>query len=136
MADGDITTITELGRINIPGGGTNLGGGSKNNKVLVWGRLIATYDSLGLSLDNIGGITAFGVNKTDFLSLEVRQGGATATANPTDMKLFLAITDAPKDKIFIMDEVGADSPDEPSDAETFTVDWLVFGEDGRSPELV
>ena len=135
MADGDITTITEYGRINIPGSGTSLTGLAGNNKVMVWGQMVATYDTLGLSLDTAGGVRALGVANADFLSLEVRQGGATATANPTDMNLFLAIKDT-ADKIFIMDQVGADSPAEPSDAESFTVDWFVIGDNAASPELV
>ena len=134
MADGDITTITEYGRIDIPGAGHDLQGVAKNNKVLIWGRIVATYDTLGVALDDRGGIRALGVNVADFLSLEVRQGGATATAVPTDMNLFLAIKDT-TDKIFIMDQVGADTPLGPSDAETFTIDYLVIGEDARTPEL-
>ncbi len=135
MADGDITTITELGRIDIPGSGHDLQGVAKNNKVLVWGRIVATYDTLGIALDDKGGVRALGVDTADFLSLEVRYCGSTATTVPTDMNLFLAIKDT-TDKIFVMDQVGADSPAEPSDAEAVTVDYLVLGEDSRTPELV
>lgn len=137
MADGDITTMKELGRISIPGGGINVAGADKNNKVMVWGRLVATYDTLGLDLLARGGLRAFGVETADFWSFDVQQGGATATAVPTTKAGFLADLEliTTPNRLFIADQVGADSIAEPSDAETFTINWLVIGDDARAPVL-
>ena len=137
MADGDITTLKEFGRISIPGGGINVAGASKNNKVMVWGQLVATYDTLGLDLLSRGGLRAFGVATADFWSFDVKQGGATATAVPTSLNGFLADLElvTTPNRLFIMDQVGADTPLEPSDTESFTINWLVIGDDARAPEL-
>jgi hypothetical protein len=138
MADGDITTITEYGRFAIPGAGHNLQGMAKNNKVLVWGRLVGTYDTLGLALIDRGGLRALGVSVADFWSFTVRYCGSTATTVPTDLKLFLADLEllTTPGRIFVADEVGQDPPAEPSDAESVTIDFLVIGEDATAPELV
>ena len=48
MANGDITAIKQLGSFTIPGGGNTLTGVSKNNKVMVWGEITATYVSTGI----------------------------------------------------------------------------------------
>ena len=134
MADGAITQISEYGRIPLSGAGHNLTGEAKNNKVLVWGRIVGTYVTTGLALDTEGGRQALGVFPVDFVSLEVRYCGSTATTVPTDIKLFLAnLSEA--DKIFVADEMGTDTPAEPSDGEAVTIDYVAVGEDNRSPEL-
>ena len=136
MADGDITTITEYGRFAIPGGGHNTAGVAQNNKVMVWGRLVGTYVTTGLDLAGAGGRKVFGVNKLDFLSMDVRYCGATSTTVPTDIKLFLATLEESSDKIFVADEVGTDTPAEPSDGESVTIDFIAVGEDAATPRMV
>ena len=139
MADGDITTMKEFGRITLPGGGQNVLGQAKNRKVMVWGQLVATYDTLGLDLLARGGLRAFGVESADFWSFWVKQGGATATAVPTNKALFLADLNPSNQttplRLFIADQVGANDIAEPADTETFTVNWLVVGDDAHAPEL-
>ncbi len=138
MADGDITRITEYGRFAIPGAGHNLAGQAKNNKVVVWGQLVGGYKTTGLDLASKGGLKAFGVTTADYFSFTVRYAGATGLVVPANLKLFLADLQQTTtvDKIFVADEVGADTPAEPSDADIITIDWFVVGEDATAPELV
>jgi hypothetical protein len=134
MANGDITEIKELGRLTIPGGGHKAGGVPANDKVMVWGRITATYVSTGISLIGAGGFRALGVTGTgDLVSLQPRQGGATAAAVPTDNNLFLANLQAKTEsgKIFICDQVGQANPAVPGDGDPFTIDYLVVGDDAR-----
>ena len=138
MADGDITTLKEFGRMSIPGGGIIRNTSTPtNNKVMVWGQLIATYDTLGLDLLARGGLRAFGVSSADFWSFDVKEGGATATAVPTAKAGFLADLEliTTPNRIFIADQVGADSIAEPGDTESFRINWLVIGDDARVPVL-
>ena len=141
MADGDITTITEYGRFEIPGGGHDTSGVAKNNKVLVWGRLVGTYDTLGLSFSAAGSVKALGLTNLDFVTFDVRYCGTTATTVPTDKKLFLACMERTaaatgQDNIFVADQVGQDTPAEPSDAESVTIDFLACGESANTPKMV
>ena len=47
MADGDYN-VFELGRSRVQGGGSNLAGSAKNDKVVVWGQIDYTYNTDGL----------------------------------------------------------------------------------------
>ena len=134
MANGDITSIEELGRYTIPGAGHNLAGVAKNNKVLVWGRLTGLYVSTGLDLAAEGGKLALGVEPADHINLSVRYTGATGTTVPADQTQFLANLDS-SDKIFIVDQVGTADPAIPTAGDTIVIDYFVIGEDARSPEL-
>ena len=136
MADGDITTIKEYGRYEIPGGGHSVSGVAQNNKVLVWGQIVGTYVTTGLDLSGAGGCKVFGLTNLDFLTMDVRYCGSTSTTVPTDMNLFLATLERSSDKIFVADQVGADTPAEPSDAEAVTIDFLVMGESANTPSMV
>jgi hypothetical protein len=133
MANGDITSIEELGRFTIPGAGHDLQGLAKNNKVLVWGRLTGSYVTTGINLANEGGILALGVSVADTVNLTVTAVNATY---PTDNKLFLANLDS-SNKIFVVDEMGQANPAVPGDGHVVVIDYFVIGEDeARSPELV
>jgi hypothetical protein len=135
MADGDITAIEELGRTLLPSSGfVGVSSVPTPHKVMVWGRITCTYAAAGVDLGSKGGIAALGIKeRPDFLHLQPRQGGATATANPTALKGFLANleVDRTTELIFIVDEVGADSGTPPTAGETFTIDYFAVGEDGR-----
>jgi hypothetical protein len=131
MANGDITSIEELGRFGIPGAGHNLAGVAKNNKVFVWGRLTATYAAAGINLANEGGRAALGVGVADFISLDVRSANAAFPGLDTN---FLANLDA-SDKIFVVDEVGTANPAVPTPGEVIVIDYFAIGEDNRSVEL-
>ena len=135
MADGAITAIEELGRTLLPSSGlVGVSSVPTPHKIMVWGRITCTYVSTGVDLGSEGGISALGIKgRPDFLSLIPRQGGATATANPTSLNGFMAEleVDRTTELIFIVDEVGNNSPTTPTDGETFTIDYFVVGEDGR-----
>jgi len=47
MADGDYN-VRELGRSRMQGGGHNLAGAAKNDKVVIWGQIAYTYNTGGL----------------------------------------------------------------------------------------
>ncbi len=133
MADGDITAIEELGRLVLPHGGfVQATGVPSNSKIIVWGRITATYAAAGIDLLAAGGTRALGVlDDPDVLDFVPRQGGATATANPTDNNLFLADFKPLTDKIFIVDQEGQANPAVPTPSETFTIDYFAIGEDAR-----
>ena len=132
MADGDITAIKELGRISLPGGGRNTDGLAKNNKVMTWGEITATYVSTGLALGAKGGVRVFGVDTLDFLSLEARLVNA---ADPETDKNFLANWASLEDKIYICDEVGQANPAVPSNADAVRLRWFAIGDGNAAPEL-
>jgi hypothetical protein len=133
MADGDITAIKELGRAPLPiGGFVGITGTPSTNKVMVWGTITCTYAAAGVDLGAEGGTLAIGIKEQpDLIRFAPRQGGATATANPTSLKGFLANLKPLTNLIFICDEVGADDPSVPTPGETFTLDYFAVGEDTR-----
>jgi hypothetical protein len=135
MASGDITAIEELGRTTLPHSGVVAGGGvPTSHKIMVWGRITCTYVSTGVDLGAKGGTAALGIKgRPDFLHLQPRQGGATATANPTSLAGFMANleVDWTTELIFIVDEVGANSGTPPGNGDSFTIDYFAVGEDGR-----
>ena len=142
MAAGDITTIKEFGRYSIPGGGVNQGGAPVNNKVMVWGTIEGTYDgTVGLNLDARGGFGALGLTNMDFFSFDVREAGVSGTrTNPTQQALFRVGRENENGggsvgKLFVIDEVGAASPAEPSDNDLITLNFLVIGDDASAPVL-
>lgn len=143
MADnGHITTLKTLGRYSIPGGGRNLQGAPVNNKVLVWGQLEGLYHAtVGLDLGPRGGLRALGVSTVDFFTFEIRQAGVSGTrTNPTTLSLFKAGYEPETgggnvDSIFCFDNLGADSPAQPSAGDLITVDFLVLGDDATAPIL-
>jgi hypothetical protein len=99
---------------------------------MVWGRITATYASTGIDLGAEGGCQALGVkDQPDFIWLQPRQGGASATTNPTDQNLFLANLKPLTNLIFICDQEGQANPAVPTAGETFTIDYFVVGEDSR-----
>ena len=136
MGNGDISSIVQLGRYEIPGGGQSAIGGKKNNKVITWGRITGLYASTGLNLTAKGGVRAFGVSKADVVNLEVRTAGTTGTpTNPTSNNLFLANLLETTDKIFVCDQMGIANPAVPTAGDQIVIDFLVFGDDAGAPEL-
>jgi hypothetical protein len=136
-SNGDITQISEYGRFAIPGAGHNLTGAARNNKVIVWGRIKGLYVTTGLDLNAKGGLRALGVSTVDYFTLTVRYAG-TGLVVPSDEKLFLADVEQAltPGKIFVADEVGADSINEPSNGDIITIDYFIVGEDITAPDLV
>jgi hypothetical protein len=135
MANGDITSIKELGRFTIPGAGHTLSGIARNNKVMCWGEIIGSYVSTGINLENEGGLHALGVTSADFISLTVTKTGAAGAILPTQQLGNLANIDA-ANKIFICDSVGADNPAVPTAGDIITIQYFVFGDDSSTPALV
>lgn len=134
MANGDITSIKELGRFAIPGAGHTLSGVAKNSKVMAWGEIKGSYVSTGINLHAEGGIRALGVTSADFISLNVTMTGTGAVV-PTALNGNLANLDV-NHKIFIVDQVGQDNPDIPSAGDLITIQYFVFGDDSSTPAMV
>ena len=130
MADGDITAVKELGRFTIPGGGSTLAGVAKNNKVMVWGEITATYVAAGLDLDGVGGVAAFGVDVLDYVDFEVSNIDGN---DPATVIMFSAYLARATNKIFMLDDTGGDA--KPEDAEAVTLKYLACGDSNAAPEL-
>lgn len=133
--NGDISRITELGRISIPGGGHNNIGQAKNNKVLVWGRLTGLYVSTGMDVlrHGSGDGGAFGLETIDHVSLNVRTSNA---ANPTNENCFIANLSIPLGKIYVVDGIGQANPAVPAAGQVMVIDYAIIGEELAAPELV
>jgi hypothetical protein len=132
MADGDITSIKELGRYTIPGSGRSIHGLAQNDKVVAWGQLTGTYETTGLDLAAKGGRRALGVADADFVGLTVRTSNAAVPAADTQ---FLANLDI-SDKIFVCDQVGTANPAVPTPGEIIVIDYVIMGTDARNTDLV
>lgn len=130
MADGDITHIKQLGSFTIPGGGNTLTGVAKNNKVIVWGEIRATYVAAGISFDDAGGITALGLSALDFIRFEVSL--LDGNDNATQVH-FLASLAVDEDKIYLLDNVAGDA--KPENAEVVYLKYLACGDSTAAPEL-
>ncbi len=134
MANGDITHIKELGRFSLPGGGHTTAGVPKNNKVLVWGEIQASYVSTGIDLAAMGGVEALGVSTLDFITFETRYSGATAI-DPTSDLQYLSNLAVDENKIFVADQLGASDPAIPSDGDLVTLRYLVLGDTNAVADL-
>jgi len=134
MADGDITSIKELGRYTLPGGGFTTAGVAKNNKVVAWGEIIGTYKSTGIDLTAKGGSLALGVSEIDFIDLTVTKTGVAGTTVPVSDKLSLANINATW-KIFVVDEEGQANPAVPTAGDIITIQYMVMGDDTRTVEF-
>jgi hypothetical protein len=131
MADGDITAIKVLYSQSL-GGGQDESGVKKNTKRLVCGEITATYVSTGLAVEKLGGANAFGVDKLDFLKLQVIR---LDTTYPDAEALPVANYDVVNQKIFIVADEGAASPAKPNDAVACIIRFLACGDDADAPEL-
>ncbi len=136
MANGDVTHVKELGRSRVEGGGSTLGGISKNNKVLVWGEISASYAATGIAMNGVGGVRALGLTTLDFIQLEVKGAGAAGTTEPADDALFLANYKRTTDKIFVVDQVGASDPAVPTAGDLLVISYFASGESASAPDLV
>ncbi len=80
MANGDVTHVKELGRVTLGGGmgGNTLTGVAKNEKVLVWGEISATWaDTTGIKLTDSGGPRALGLATMDYVQFDVKKVDTT-----------------------------------------------------------
>jgi hypothetical protein len=136
MADGDITAVKVLYRQPV-GGGHDLNGTKKNNKVLVVGEITCTYVAAGVAVNKVGGPACFGVSTIDFLKINpftIATDGSTP-AYPTAEKLFKADYDQTNQKIFILEDIGAANPAHPTDADPCVLRFLAIGDAADAPEL-
>ena len=133
MANGDITSIKELGRYSFPGGGITTGGAAQNNKVTVWGEIVASYVSTGIDLTAKGGPTALGLTSIDFIEFEARTTGAASAIYPTDNNLNVVNMNATW-KIFLVDQEGQANPAVPTAGDIITLKYFATG-DSSTPEL-
>ncbi len=125
MADGDITAITILGSIKLPGGGHTQAGAPSQNKTLRWGLITATYDSLGIALDDKGGVKALGFETLDVIDFQVKSIGGAAMA---DDALYHADLSRDTDKIFMLEDVGVANAAAPTDADAITLAFWALGD--------
>lgn len=130
MADGDIVHIKELGRVTIPGGGRSTSGAARQNKVIVWGELNATYVSTGINLSALGGVAALGVTTLDFSKFEAKYVDGN---DPATVTLFAANLATDEDKIYVLDDIGGGA--KPEDAEIIVLQYFVIGDSNAAPEL-
>ncbi len=126
MADGDITAIKQLGRIQLPGGGNTTAGVQKQNKILVWGQITATYVSTGINLSNEGGVKALGVDNLDFVEIVV---DVNSTDDNIDKdNLTLVNLDTTNDLIFCLESLGQTNAAAPGNADAMTFRYWAIGD--------
>ena len=142
MADGDITKVQELGRISLPGGGNTLTGAQVQNKVLVWGRITATFHSTGLDPASSTGMfgtsgtlaKVFGVENIDFCELTVNDQGAGEN-NDKDAIHYYAL-DRGSELIFGLEDLGHPTQASvPGNADALDLRYLVVGDASAYAEL-
>ena len=133
MADGDITAIKQLGRIQLPGGGNTIGGVQKQNKIVVWGQITATYVSTGINLSNEGDVKALGVDNLDFLEIVV---DVNSTDDNIDKdNLTLVNLDTTNDLIFALESLGQANAAAPGNADAMTLRYWAIGDAADAAEL-
>jgi len=133
MANGDITHIKELGRYSFPGGGVTTAGVAQNNKVIVWGEIVATYASTGINLTAKGGPLALGLSTIDFIDFEARTTGAASAIYPTSDNLNVVNMNATW-KIFLVDQEGQANPAVPTAGDVITLKYVALG-DSSAPSF-
>lgn len=142
MADGDITSVRELGRIALPGGGNTLTGVQVQNKVLVWGKIVCDWHSTGIDPASSSGMfktsgtlaKVFGVDNIDFCELTVADQGAGE--NMTEDAMHYYALDRGSELIFGLEDLG-----HPTDAsvagngDVVDLRYLVVGDESAYAEL-
>jgi hypothetical protein len=132
MADnGDITALKVLYSQSL-GGGQDETGVKKNTKRLVCGEITALYLDAGIAVNKLGGPSTFGVDKLDFLKLQVVR---LNTTYPDAEALQIANYDVVNQKIFISADEGAGTPANPAEGVTCIIRFLACGDDATAPEL-
>jgi len=131
ISNGDIYSNKVLYRQSL-GGGQDANGVKKNTKTLVVGEITALYVSTGIAVNNLGGDNCFGLTNLDFMRIEPV---TIATAYSTAESLNYMNYDATNKKIFAIEDMGADNPATPSDADVVVFRFLAIGDDADAPEL-
>jgi hypothetical protein len=130
MATGDIQYIKKLGSVLLPGGGQTTTGGKKQNKVLVWGH-IATDDydqdkGVDLAAEVSDHVHALGVDTLDFIDFQVVSEGLTKAM--ADDSLYLCGWDNLDGTVWILEDVGADTPAGPTDDDNVHLRYWAIGD--------
>ena len=134
MADGDVTSVKRLGSIVLPGGGNTTAGGQKQNKVLVWGQINCTYHSTGVDFASATGIygaggsvpLALGLDTIDFIEVVV---GVNSTDDNIDKdNLTLVQLDATKKLLFMLENLGQNEANAPTNADTLDLRFWAIGD--------
>jgi hypothetical protein len=131
MANGDITAVKVLYSQSL-GGGQDENGTKKNTKRFVVGEITATYLDAGIAVNKLGGPNAFGVDKLDFVKLQMIR---INTTYPDAEALQIANYDVTNQKIFIVADEGAGTPANPDVGATIVISFLACGDDADAPEL-
>ena len=129
--NGDISSTKVLYSQSL-GGGQSSTGVSKNTKRLVVGEITAKWADAGIGVNFAGGPNAFGLNSVDTLKLQVIR---IDTTYPDAEALPLANYDVTNQKIFVVADVGASTPDNPTAGQTIVLRYLACGDDVTAPEL-
>ena len=119
MADGDYN-VFELGRSRVQGGGSNLAGSPKNDKVVVWGQIDYTYNTTGLVVPP----SRLGLSAIDVILFGNVFGPADAA--PTAAQPWHAIYTAVAEgsgNIIVTDDAGT----EQTDSTASTLSYVAFG---------
>lgn len=131
MADGDITAVKILYKQSL-GGGQDYNGIKKNSKALVVGEITCTYVAAGVACNKAGGDSVFQLENVDFVKILPL---TIAAAYPTAGKCFVASYDTVNNKIFLIEDLGANGAAEPSDADACVLRFVAIGDDADAPEL-
>jgi hypothetical protein len=126
MASGDISSIKQLGRVLLPGGGNTTTGKQKQQKAMVWGTIACTYVSTGVALNGVNGtIKALGVETLDFIDFELRAyNGAAASGEELHQVAFNRSTN----KIFTLENVGDNTVIACTDGDILELRYLAVGD--------
>jgi hypothetical protein len=131
ISNGDIYALKVLYSQSL-GGGQDEAGVKKSTKRLVVGEITALYADAGIAVNNVGGPSAFGVDKLDFLKLQVVSLNAVF---PDAEALQIANYDVVNQKIFIVADEGAGTPVNPDAGHVCVLRFLACGDDAEAPEL-
>lgn len=133
MADnGEITSIKQLGRVLLPGGGNTTTGKQRQQKAVVWGTIACLYISTGVALNDVNGtIKALGVDTLDFIDFELRAYDGAAASN---QELHMVAFNRATNKIFALENVGDDTVVACTNGDILELRYLAVG-DAHSNEV-
>lgn len=122
-----VTGIKILGKSRVEGGGHDVNGVAKNDKIFVWGELTGTYAANGISFSP-GDV---GISGTfDFINLQAVTVNSVSFADTTQI---YAAYDEANNLLHLMDDI--DGNDE-AGSTAFVVNFFACGSSGAAPDQV
>lgn len=129
--NGDLSRITRLGKVVLPGAGFTLNGVAKR-KAMVWGDMKGLWaDTSGLKLSNRGGAAALGLGSIDYISFEVKFTGAAGTTAQSDESTHSSAYNTTNDGIML----ALDGTTNPTAGHIIVLGYVAVGDDATSPEF-